>query len=334
MKESFLDRHRLPLKLKPIFVGQLSIVDALGKSAYAYDDGSFELVLSPNEGITPEFIRTYARERSSEIYVHEEDYQELNQKLGEKLVKLTRSLSIGDPVKNATRHTHLLSLQMANLYENPFDDQLLSSQFQSGQNLSNLLLSNKGVHRHLYQSVSKQGHHYTVAQPLLSSILLLSFIQSTGLFSHKETQGLFMTSYFKDIGMSFIPREKFELAHLSEFDKRIFSDHSENSMKILNGRVPLAGHQLELIKNHHYLNYKIQALASNEKYEPGDNLITGLESALLSALDILVAMTSERPYRKATSVFQSLELLKKVLADEHPQEFKSLVVFLKHFFSK
>lgn len=334
MADSYLEKHRLALKLRPIFVGQLSITDALRKSAYAFNDGTFLRVLMPNEGITADFIKTYAKETSSEIYIHDEDYAELNNRLSEKLVKLTRSLSIGDPQKNGAKHAHLLSLQMANLYHDPFNDQLLSSQFQSGQNLSNLLINNRDIHKSLYQSVTKQGHHYTIAQPLLSSILLISFIQSTGLFSEKEAQSLFMTSYFKDIGMSFVPREKFELAHLSDFDKKVFSDHSENSMKLLSGRVPLANHQLELIRNHHYLNYKIQALAANTKYVPKEDLITGLESALLSALDILVAMTNDRPYRKASSAFHALELLKKVMSDDHPQEFKSLVVFLRQFFSR
>ena len=334
MAESYLEKHRLALQLRPIFVGQLSITDALRKSAYAFTEGAFVRVLLPNEGITPDFIRRYARDTSTEIYIHDEDHKELNSLLSEKLVRLTRSLSIGDPQKNGAKHAHMLSLQMANLYNDPFNDELLSSQFQSGQNLSNLLLNNREIHRSVFHNVTKQGHHYTIAQPLLSSILLLSFIQTTGLFSEKETQSLFMTSYFKDIGMSFVPREKFELSHLNEFDRKIFSDHSENSMKILNGRVPLAAHQLELIKNHHYLNYKIQALAANVKYTPQEDLVTGLESAMLSALDILVAMTSERPYRKPISLFHALELLKLVLSDEHPQEFKSLVIFLKQFFSR
>ena len=78
--------------------------------------------------------------------------------------------------------------------------------------------------------------------------MLLSFLQSLNLFSHKEIENLFITSYFKDIGMSFIPREKFELAHLSDFDKELFASHAENSMLILEGRVPLSNTQLNLIK--------------------------------------------------------------------------------------
>jgi HD-GYP domain-containing protein (c-di-GMP phosphodiesterase class II) len=43
-------------------------------------------------------------------------------------------------------------------------------------------------------------------------------------------------------------------------------------------------------------------------------------------------MTNDRPYRRGQSLYQSLELIKKMMADDYPQEFKALVVFLKQFF--
>lgn len=331
---SFSYRHSLALRIKPIFVGQLSTVDALRESAYTYKDGKFEEVLYPNETITNEFIRDYASKISKEIFVGNEDYDEINVFIKEELLKITRSLSIGDPLKNSTRHVNFLSLQMTNLYQDPFNDELLNSQFQSSKNLSSLLLKNKGLTKQLYQNILKQGHHYTISQPLLSSVMLLGFFQTIGLFSEKEIQTLFLTSYFKDIGMSFIPREKFELAHLTEFDKKIFSEHAENSMKILNGRVPLSQSQLDTIKNHHFLNYKIQKLVMKQNTLEKDEFIHGVESTFLSAVDILVAMTNDRPYRDAVSMFAALELLKKVLSDEYPQEFRNLVNFLRQFFSK
>jgi HD-GYP domain-containing protein (c-di-GMP phosphodiesterase class II) len=58
----------------------------------------------------------------------------------------------------------------------------------------------------------------------------------------------------------------------------------------------------------------------------------GIESTLVAVFDILVAMTNDRPYRKGLSLYQSLEVIKKMMADEYPQEFKALVVFLKQFF--
>ena len=164
--------------------------------------------------------------------------------------------------------------------------------------------------------------------------MLLSFIQSLKLFNDKEIEGLFLTSYFKDIGMSFIPREKFELANLNEFDQDLFAKHADNSMLILEGRVPLNNSQLNLIKNHHFLNFKIQNLINSQKIPEDDTYLTGVESMLVSALDILIAMTSERPYRKPMSSFKALELLKRVISDDYPQEYRALVVFLKKFLSR
>lgn len=58
----------------------------------------------------------------------------------------------------------------------------------------------------------------------------------------------------------------------------------------------------------------------------------GIESTLVAVTDILVAMTSQRPYRQSLTVYQSLELVRKMIADEYPQEFRALVVYLRQFF--
>lgn len=325
-------KNRLNLYLKPVYVTQIILLEALHYPAYTYINNEFKEVLKANEGITTKFISDYAQTYSKEIFIFSEDFELLNKKLKDEVTKLTRSLSIGDPAKNAKKQISLLTMQMQNLYNDPFDDELLSNHFQSSRNLSNLLLNNKELHRALYKDLTKQSYHYTQTQPMLSSILLLSFIQSLQLFSQKEIEGLFLTSYFKDIGMSFIPREKFELAHLSEFDKELFSQHAENSMKILDSRVPLSKHQLNMIKNHHYLNYKIQALINKSEVQNDEQFLSGIESALLSGIDILVAMTNPRPYRDPVSTFKALELLKRVLSDDYPQEFKALVFYIKTFF--
>lgn len=329
-----LERSRLSLKLKPVFIVQLTMLDSLVMPAYAYQDGVFKRVLNENEGISIEFISHYAQTVSSEIFLHKEDFNTIHDKLNQEIIKVTRSLSIGDPKIKATKHVNLLSMQMSNLYKDPFNDELLTNQFQSATNFARLMYSNKKIHKHVYHKLIKQSHHYTIAQPLLSSILLASFLQSTGLFSEKEVQTYFLTSYFKDIGMSFIPREKFEQAHLNEFDKKLFSEHAETSMKILENRLPFNKTQLNIIKNHHFLNYKIQSLISGNIAPQEDKMLTGIESTLLSSIDIIVAMSCDRPYRDPISVFKALELLKKIIAEEYPQEFKNLVVFLKHFFTK
>jgi HD-GYP domain-containing protein (c-di-GMP phosphodiesterase class II) len=331
-----IQRNRMLLKIKPIFVGQLFTVESLAYPAFHYnnDEAKFNIVLDSDEGITSHFISNYAKNFSSEIFIYEEDLNSINSKLKEDLTKLSRSLSIGDVKKNAIKHANFLSMQMSNLYNDPFNDALLSNQFQNTKNLSALLLNNKDIHKSIFQNINQSRYHYTLTQPLLSSVILLSFIQSLNLFNEKEIEGFFLTSYFKDIGMSFIPREKFESTQLSDLDKNLFAQHSENSMLILEGRVPLSSTQLNLIKNHHFLNYKIQALASNSPLPKTNEFLTGIESTLLSSLDILVAMISDRPYRDPISSYKALELLKRVISDEYPQEFKALVIFLKNFLSK
>ncbi len=75
---------------------------------------------------------------------------------------------------------------MNNLYKDPFDDELLTNQFQNSKNLSSLLINNKEIHKSVFHSVSASRYHYTLTQPLLSSVLLLSFMQSLKLFNEKE----------------------------------------------------------------------------------------------------------------------------------------------------
>lgn len=329
-----IEQNRLNLNLRPIFVGQLTILSQLNQPAFCYYDGEFKKVLNSHEEITREFIANYAQNYDKNIFVYEEDFDLINSSLKEQLTKLTRALSIGDVKKNATKQVNFLTMQMANIYNNPYDDELLSNQFQNSKNLSTLLLNNQKIHRDIYHNLMKQSYHYTHKQPMLSSILVLSFMQNLKQFSNKEIENYFLTSYFKDIGMSFIPREKFELSSLSDFDKSLFADHAENSVKLLDNRVPLTQTQLNIIQNHHYLNLKTQALVRNETYTPSEEFLSGIESAIISILDIFVAMTTDRPYRERLSTFKALEFIKRIISDEYPQEFKHLVVFVKNFFQQ
>lgn len=327
------NQNRLGLELAPVFVAQLGLLESLNSPAYAYQNGVFKTVLSPGEGITDDFIREYAQDISREIFISHEDLFDLQEKLGDHITRLARSMSSGDAMKNSIRQSNLLSLQMNNLYQDPFDDGLLNAQVQNSKNFGSMLMNNKNIHRSLYQNIKKQGHHYTIKQPLLSSVLLLSFAQHGQFFTEKEIQGLFLASYFKDIGMSYIPREKFESAKLSEEDKMLFADHAENSMKILKGRAGLSNNQLNMIEHHHFLNYLVQAKVQNIEIKPSDLPLYGIESVLMSSMDILVAMTSDRPYRPSVSIFVALEFLKKTMGDQFPQEFRQLVYFLRQFFA-
>ena len=126
-----IQMNRLVLKLRPIFVGQLFIVESLQQAAFHYQQGVFTVVLQPDEGITASFISNFCKRKQLGIFVYEDDYKFINEKVKEELTKLTRSLSIGDVKKNAIKHTNYLSMQMNNLYNDPFNDELLTNQFQN-----------------------------------------------------------------------------------------------------------------------------------------------------------------------------------------------------------
>ena len=287
-----------------------------------------------NEGSVPtkEQINTLIKNAHREVYIYPEDIQEIKKNLETALVKVTRSLSVGDPLENGTKDLKLLSLNLGGLYENPHNDELLMLQFQSTQNLSKFLMENKKHQPQFFQNLIRENFHFTLSQPMLSSVLLLSFLQSIHLFHDKEVENLFLASYLKDIGISMIPDDKYDLKTLTTRDQELFANHADFSFELLEGRIPLSKNYLTIIKHHHFLNDKMKDLLQKDKKKSEPDLIFGLESTLVSVFDILVAMTNDRPYRKGMSLFQSLELIKMMMADEYPQEFKALVIFLKQFY--
>ena len=319
-----VDRQKLGLYLKPIFIAQLSLVDSLEHNAYAFNNGVFELVLEEDEIILPEFIREYALNIGSEIFINTEDDKLLKESISKELTVMARSLSIGDPLRNSVKQANLLTFQMNSLYDDPLNNALLSSQFQGGQSLSSLLTNTTGLDKRLYHRLGQIDHHYVLKQPMISSIMLLAFLKEIKAFSPRENENLFLTSYFKDIGMSFIPKDTWDQGSLSSFDKENLSKHSESSYEILDGRVPLSKKYLNIIKNHNYLNSKAN------KSESIDAII-GVETALVNAVDILVAMINERPYRSNYTVFKALDFLKILISDDYPQEYRALVKFVLKF---
>jgi hypothetical protein len=330
---SYSHHHRLQLKLKPIMVGELFLARKLNHPVYIYFEGLFTPVIEQGSIPTKDQISQLIKNSHREVYVYGKDEEEIKGNLEDALVKITRSLSIGDPIDNGTKGMKLLTLNLNNLYQNPHNDMLLMLQFQSSQNLGKFLIDQKKHQSQFYSNLNQENFHYTLSQPLLSSVLLLSFLQSTHLFHDKEIQNLFLTSYFKDIGLAMIPNHKYEIKNLPNQDRDLFANHSDFSFDLLDGRIPLAKNYLNLIKNHHFLNDKMKSIITGEtKSLHDDDMIMGLESTLVAVFDIIVAMTHDRPYRRSLSLYQSLEVIKKMMADDYPQEFKALVSFLRQFF--
>lgn len=330
---SYSEQHRLSLKLKPILVGELYLARKLKHPVFIFKNGVFHPVV--NEGSVPskEQINSLIKNSHREVYVYPDDIQEIKNNLESALIKVTRSLSVGDPLENGTKHLKLLSLNLGGLYQNPHNDELLMLQFQSTQNLSKFMLENKKFQPLFFQNLIRENFHFTLSQPMLSSVLLLSFLQSIHLFHDKEVENLFLASYLKDIGISMIPGDKYDLKTLTTRDQELFANHADFSFDLLEGRIPLSKNYLTIIKHHHFLNDKMKELLQKDKKKKKEpEIIFGIESTLVSVFDILVAMTTDRPYRKGMSLYQSLELIKKMMADDYPQEFKALVVFLKQFY--
>jgi DNA-binding transcriptional MerR regulator len=241
---------------------------------------------------------------------------------------------VGNPLQNSRRQINLLAQNLSELYRNPLNDENLKLQYQCTVNLSKFLSEHKGLLPELYSDLFNGNHHFTMSQPMMASLLLVGFLQQFRLFHEKDIEMLFITSYLKDIGMSFIPEEKLDQKDLELHDKKIISRHADNSISLLEGRTPLARNHLNIIKNHHFLNKKIQAALSGIKTDSSQNSLMGLETEMVAVMDVLVAMINDRPYRAGQPLFQSLELLSKVMADDYPSEFKALVNYLRYFFTK
>jgi hypothetical protein len=136
--------------------------------------------------------------------------------------------------------------------------------------------------------------------------------------------------------MSSIPVEKFQLEDLSEHEKQILAGHARQSVRILKGRIPLGPAYLQIIANHHMFSHlgieKYQAPLEDEE-DLQNQTVLGFETMMVSVTDIVAAMISKRPYRSEKKVKESLELVKLLIADQYPQEFKSIVLYFKNLFT-
>ncbi len=328
-----LEQHRLALKLRPLLTGELYLVGKLRRAVYVWTDGLFQQVIGADQVPSKERIRQLVREQVREVFVHPEDIENVREQLEIALIKVTRALSIGDPRENGHRAMKLMALNLTGLYQNPHDDELLMRQFQSTQNMAKFLMENRKLQASFFQDIAQENFHFTILQPMLSSILLLGFLQTTHMFHEREIETLYLTSYMKDVGIGLIPEDKYDNKGLTLDDQKLFAHHAEFSHDILDGRVPLTKNQLTIIKHHHFLNDRLKRIL-NPSTSRGEEqgMAFGLESTLVAVADIIVAMTSTRPYRPGLTLYQSLELVRKMIADEYPQEFRALVVYLRQFF--
>jgi len=332
MKNPFdiLEQNSLNFKLTPISFREIFFIAESPCDIYAQVDGLFKVVLYKKAEISNTILRDLLQKKLANLFVMEDDRASLRFAQQENLRNVIRSLSIGDPLEKAKYATNLLTINLGYLYEDPTDDNLLNLQVQSAKNLATFLFNKPQIHEALYKEFIKQGHHYIFAQPFLSTLFLLGVMKNTRMYIDKDIELFFLTSYFKDIGMSAIPVEKYNDENLSDDDRKLLASHPQLSVNILRGRVPLPPNHLKIIENHHIYSTLTNQLNLADKDDP--SVVFGFETMMISVMDTVAAMITERPFRKAESLYKSLDLIRLLIGEQYPQEFKLIVFYFKNFF--
>jgi len=333
MKKAYdvLEQNSLNFKLSPISFREIFFISEAPCDIYGQVDGLLHVILYKKAEITTSILKNFLSRQLANLFVMEEDRPLIRLAQQDNLRNVTRSLSIGDPLEKARLQTNLLTINLGYLYEEPTDDNLLNLQVTSAKALAPFLFNKPQIHEALFKEFMKQGHHYIYAQPFLSTLFLLGVMKSSRLYNDKDIELFFLTSYFKDIGMSAIPAEKYNQENLEDEDKLLLSTHPELSVNILKGRIPLPPNHLKIIENHHIYSTLTKKLNLPPKDDP--NIMYGFETMMISVMDLVAAMITDRPFRKAESLFKSLDLIRLLIGEQYPQEFKLIVIYFKNFFS-
>jgi HD-GYP domain-containing protein (c-di-GMP phosphodiesterase class II) len=325
-----LYQNAICFKLTPISIRELFYLGNLPCDIFAPVDGVFKKILNKHFSLSKGTLRTLIQKGHSRVFLTHRDRNSIREMQEANLRKVTRSLSIGSPIDNGKKLFNLMSINLRYLYEWPTNDHILKLMEQSCKNMALFLIDKTDVHEELYLEYVKQKHHFILSQPLISSLFLIGVLKQSRLFSEKEMQGLFVSSYFKDVGMSAIPVAKYDQKDLPKVDREIFLQHPNLSRLILEGRIQLTTNYLSIIENHHIFGH----LQKSESIEKMNFDIVGTETILVAAMDIIAAMISGRPYQEPFNLFKALEYLKDIISEDYPQEFKLIVNYFRSFFVK
>ena len=330
-----IEQNNLTLHLKPISIRDLFYFQYSPATIfYINNDKIFQEIYKKDSPINKEALSFIIKKTDGNIFIDSHEYEQIKSHQQENLRKTIRSISMSKNSKNIKRLINLLSLNLKYLYQNPQSDDQLNLQYQSIISTFNLVFENEEILPFLFQEIYNQQHYYIINQPLISSLNLIRFLLKQNFYNKKEMESLFITSYFKDIGMSSIPFENYEGVIKTEREKKIFSNHPNVSVKYLFGRLPLNLSNLNIIKHHHVYHSLINKDLKQIKSENNESIILGFETLLVSVMDIIAGMTNKRPFRETKSLFESLIVIKKIMIKDYPKEFTVLVNFFKRFFVK
>lgn len=330
IEQNNLTLHLLPISIRDLFYFQFSPATIF----YINKEKIFQEIYKKNSPINRESLNFIIKKTDGNIFIDSYEYEEIKILQQENLRKTIRSISMSKNSKNIKKLINLLSLNLKYLYQNPQSDTQLNLQYQSIISTFNLIIENEDVIPFIIQETYKQKHYYIITQPFISSLNLLSFLLKQNFYNKKEMENLFITSYFKDIGMSSIPFESYQGIIKTEREKKLFSNHPNISVKYLFGRLPLNLNSLNIIKYHHSYHSLIDKDLEEIKQKSNESIILGFETLLVSVMDIIAGMTSNRPFRETKSLFESLIVIKKIMIKDYPKEFTVLVNFFKRFFAR
>ncbi len=327
--------HQLPFQLCERTARELLVLEFPEDDIYVFRKNQFAIIFNHHQKITKEDVKNLIVDGITTVFVSVEDNERIEENLLDRLRHNARSLSVGgSPLKNSLQHVSLMTMNMQNLYDSPLNDEILKLLYQSSGNLVGFANEHKKIVNKLFHKMQIEPFHYSRLQPMLSSVMLLGFLHYLKTFSSREIENLFVTSYLKDLGMCYVQKDSLDKEELDQHDKRALKVHPYNTLLLIENRLPINKSQLEIITHHHFLNDKIAQVRSGDKLTLEDDMAYGLETYLVAVFDVITAMISERPYRKPVSIFECLDLIRAIMAERYPLEFKALVHYLKNFFKE
>lgn len=325
--------NQLSLQLVPISIRELLFISTCPCDIYGIKDGLFHRTLRKGVFTNKPLLRDLIAKGQIHLFAKRKERHLIIDSVQKNLLQITRSLSVGNPLDKGKQVINLLTINMGYLYNDPTNDTYLKLQHQCAKNLAYFLINRISLLEQLQKDYIRQKHHFIYAQPLIASLFLLGLMKYSQLYSDQEIEELFITSYFKDIGMSSIPTEKYDADNLSEEEKELLSQHATHSVQILKGRIPIPPNHLTIIQNHHTFSLLNNDLSLNlTGRETETEMIAGFETMLVTVMDVISAMITGRPFRKPTKLFEALDLIKILIADQYPQEFRLIVSYFKSFF--
>lgn len=327
-----LIQNQLSFRLFPISIRELMYISKCPCDVYVYSNGTFSLRIRKDTDIDHSYLKDLLTAGEAELFIYRQNRELIIQEIQKCLTLTTRSLSVGNAMENAKKQMNLLTISLGYLYNTPTDDSLLSLQHQCAKNLAYFLIKNIHYHEALYKEFLRQKHHYIYAQPLIASLFTLGMLKYSKKYNDQEIEALFITSYFKDIGMSSIPEAMYDSPSLSAEERQLISTHAQNSVKILQGRLPLTPNHFHIIENHHSFSLLQSDFDIVPKKSLDSKMIFGFETVVISIMDIIAASIHDRPFRDSIKIFDALALSKNLIVDKYPQEFKMMVGYFRKFF--